>query len=132
MPMDGAMPFRSSMPGGDPLASPPPSPADPTGMRQGPLSPTGLAGPSPVPTNQLPPQVLTGLVSAFDQIGTVLDTAAQIAPDKGPQVALIKDLIQQLLADLVVAGAGPSSPTNAGAALPGGGPSRGLTGTGAV
>lgn len=118
-------------PGSDPLAGPPPSPTA-MGGRTGPLSPTGLTGPSPLSSNQLPPEVLTGLVTAFDQVGSVLDAAAQIAPDKGAQVALIKDLIQQLLADLMVAGAGPSAPTNAGPAFPGGGMARGIAGTGAV
>ena len=102
------------------------------GGRSGPLSPTGLAGPQPLSSNQIPPEVLTGLVTAFDQVGSVLDAAAQIAPDKGAQVGMIKDLNQQLLADLMVAGAGPSSPTNAGPAFPGGGMARGLAGAGAI
>ena len=131
MAFGASSPFQSS-PGNDPLAGPPPSPTA-MGGREGPLSPAGLAGgPTSLPSNQLPPEVLTGLVTAFDQVGSVLDAAAQIAPDKGAQVSLIKDLIQQLLADLMVAGATPTAPTNAGPAFPGGGLQRGISGTGAV
>lgn len=101
-----------------------------------PFSARGLVGdtgggPNSIPANMLPPEVITGLTSAFQQVTSVLDAAAQVTPDKGAQLSLIKDLIQQYLADLMSAGAGPSSSTATGAAFPGGGMARGISGAGA-
>lgn len=106
---------------------------DPAGGGSTPFSARGLAGgpANTVPANQLPPEVITGLTSAFQQVTAVLDSAAQVTPDKGAQLALIKDLIQQYLADLMSAGAGALSPTASGPAFPGGGMSKGISGAGA-
>ena len=120
---------------GDPLAAPPPSPTamDPNGDGGTPMSLRGLmGGPSAVPSNQMPPEVLTGIVSASQQITSMLDSFAQVTPDKGATLAMIKDLLNQYLAELMGAGAGAMSPTASGPAYPGGGLTRGIAGPGAV
>ena len=111
------------------LDGPPPSPTA-MGGSSAPFSMQGLA--PPVPTNQMPPEVLTGLLQSAQTIGQMLDSFAQVTPDKAAQLALIKDLLQQYLADLAVAGAGPVSPTAPGPAFPGGGIDRGIAGPGSV
>jgi hypothetical protein len=90
----------------------------------------GLA--PPIASGQMPPEVLTGLTQSAQTISQMLDSFAQVTPDKATQLALIKDLLQQYLADLMVAGAGPVSPTSAGPAFPGGGIDKGIAGPGSV
>jgi len=85
-----------------------------------------------IPTQDMPPEVLTGITSAAGQIAQLLDSFAQVTPDKAAALALIKDLLQQYLADLMVSGAGPISPTATGPAFPGGGMARGVAGPGTV
>jgi hypothetical protein len=97
----------------------------------------GIAGPGPGPTGGLPadampPEVLTGITQSAQAMSDLLDSWAQITPDKGPQLALIKDMVAQYLADLMGAGAGPVGPTAAGPAFPGGGMDRGIPGPGAI
>src|SRR5512134_1925883 len=117
--------------GSSPLDSPPPSPTpmggEPAG---GPFSPAGLV--PQVPTDQMPPEVLTGLVQAAQTINSTLDSFAQITPDKGAILGLIKDMLQRYLAEVMTAGAGPVSPTAPGPAFPGGGIDRGIAGPGSV
>lgn len=95
-----------------------------------PFSMQGLA-PS-IPSNQIPPEVLTGIVTSAQQINQLFDSFAQITPDKAAQLSLMKDMLQQYLADLMSAGAGPTSPTASGPAFPGGGIERGIAGAGMV
>lgn len=116
--------------GAAPLDGPPPSPTPMGGMAEG----GGIQGlvPPTVPTDQMPPEVLTGLVQAAQTINATLDSFAQVTPDKGPQLALIKDLLQRYLAEVMTAGAGPVSPTAAGPAPPMGGIDRGIAGPGSV
>jgi hypothetical protein len=95
----------------------------PAGMR-------GLA--PPLGANQMPPEVLTGITQSAQTISSMLDSFAQVTPDKATQLALIKDLLQQYLADLVTSGSGPVSPTAPGPAFPGGGIDRGIAGPGSV
>jgi ABC-type sugar transport system substrate-binding protein len=97
---------------------------------EGPFSPKGLV--PQVPTDQLPPEMLTGIMQAAQTISATLDSFAQATPDKGAQLALIKDLLQRYLADLTVAGAGPVSPTAPGPAAPMGGIDRGISGPGSI
>lgn len=118
--------------GGGPLDGPPPSP---TGMSQPPdgqFSMRGLAGPAPVPSTALPPEMLTGIVASAATIGQMLDAYAQALPDKAAQFALIKDMLQQIFAELMTAGAGAISPTASGPAPPMGGMDRGIAGAGSV
>src|SRR4029434_317608 len=115
------------------LDGPPPTPtpmggADPNS----PFSMRGIArpGPASVPSSGMPPEVLTGITSSAQQVNAIIDSWAQITPDKGPQLSLIKDMLQQYLADLMSTGAGPIAPTATGPAFPGGGLDRGLAGAG--
>ena len=124
------MAFPQTTPGmTSPLDGPPPSPTPMSGA-QGPLSMQGLA-PS-ISSSQMPPEVLTGITAAAGTIAQQLDSFAQITPDKAAILGLIKDMLQQYLADLMVAGAGPTSATAPGAAFPGGGIGRGISGPGSV
>lgn len=118
-------------PGTDQLGAPPPSPT-PMGGLQGsaPFSMQGLA--PQIPANRLPPEVLTGVTASAQKIGELLDSFSQITPDKAAQLAMIKDLLQQYLADLMPAGAGPTSPTASGPAFPGGGMDKGIAGAGMI
>ena len=88
--------------------------------------------PQPKMSTSMPPEILTGITSAAAQIGDLLDSFAQVTPDKAAQLAMIKDLLQQYLADLLAAGSQPVSPTASGPAFPGGGMDRGMSGAGAV
>ena len=110
-------PFPASAPGGDALNGPPPSPqllgGAPTGM-----SLAGLAGPAPVPSGGMPPEILTGIVQSAEQIGTLLDAYAQVAPDLAGEFAAVKAQLQTVLAKLIAQGAGATSPTNAGPGFP--------------
>ena len=118
-------------PGSENLGAPPPSPT-PMGGMQG-SAPFSLQGVAPsIPSNKLPPEVLTGLTAAAQKINELLDSFAQVTPDKASQLAMMKDMLQQYLADLMTAGAGPISPTATGPAFPGGGMDRGVAGAGAV
>jgi len=117
---------------GTPLDGPPPSPTPMSGS----FSMRGVApgggGPQPVASSQMPPQVLTGITQAAQSINQMLDSFAQVTPDQATKLALIKDLLQQYLAEIMVAGAGPISPTAPGAAAPMGGIDHGIAGPGSV
>lgn len=123
-------------PGATALDGPPPSPtpmgAPPPGG--GGFSMRGIAGggPAGIPSAGMPPEVLTGITSSAQSMSDLLDSWAQITPDKAPQLALIKDMVSQYLADLMGAGAGPVSPTATGPAFPGGGMDRGVAGAGTM
>jgi len=114
------------------LDGPPPSPTA-MGDAQGgaPMSMRGLA-PGGVPTNQIPPEMLRGVMQAGESIGGAVDSVAQLFPAKAAQLALIKDLLQQIFAEIMAEGAGAISPTAAGPAFPGGGMDRGIAGAGSI
>lgn len=129
--------------GSSPLDGPPPSPTAMSGggdapfsMRGlaggGPMGPGGPGGPGSIPAGQMPPEVLTGITQAAQTMAMTLDSFAQVTPDKAAALGLIKDLLQQYLADLMVNGAQPTSPTAAGPAPPMGGMDRGISGPGSV
>jgi hypothetical protein len=80
----------------------------------------------------MPPEVLTGILQSSDTIGKLLDSYAQVAPDLAMKFAMIKDQLQAVLAELIGAGAGPTSPTAVGAAFPGGGIDKGIPGPGST
>lgn len=134
--MPATVPGISPNVGSSPLDGPPPSPTDMGAAGAGPFSAQGLTGgpmgQPTIPADQLPPQVLTGIMQAAQQVVQVLDSFAQVTPDKGAQLSLIKDLLARYLADITSAGAGPTSPTNAGQAPPMGGMDRGVSSSGPV
>ena len=130
-----AQPGLSPLVGQSPLDGPPPSPTDMGAAGAGPFSAQGLTGgqgSQPIPADQLPPEVLTGIMQAAQKVSTVLDSFAQVTPDKGAQLSLIKDLLARYLADITSAGAGPVSPTASGQAPPMGGLDRGIASAGPV
>ena len=116
------------------LDGPPPSPTPMSPPPGGAFSMKGIAGggPAGLPSTGMPPEVLTGITSSAQSMSDLLDSWAQITPDKAPQLALIKDMVAQYLADLMGAGAGPTSPTATGPAFPGGGMDRGVPGAGSM
>lgn len=125
--------------GSSPLDGPPPSPTAMSGGGDTPFSMRGLSGGapgmpgmSPVPTDQIPPEVLQGVMQAATTVGSTLDSFAQFFPAQAARFGLIKDLLQQAMAELVAGGAGAASPTASGPAFPGGGMDRGVAGAGAV
>lgn len=128
--MPAPFPSQSAV-GTSPLDQPPPSP---TPMGGGPATTQGLApgGPMPVAAGQMPPEVLTGITQAAQSMSAMLDSFAQVTPESGPLLGLIKDMLQQYLATIATAGSGPVSPTAAGPAFPGGGMDRGVAGPGTV
>lgn len=129
-----AGPFAPATADTSQLDGPPPSPTAMGGQPDaGPTGSFSMKGLTPqTPSNQMPPEILTGLMQAAQTISALLDSFAQVTPDKAAKLALIKDLLQQYLADVTTAGAGPTSPTAAGPAFPGGGISRGIAGAGSV
>lgn len=118
--------------GSSPLDAPPPSPTPMGAPGEPGFSTAGLAGPPMVPSDQLPPQILTGIMQAAQTIAQTLDSFAQVTPDKSAALGLIKELLSRYLAEITVSGAGPISPTAPGPAFPGGGIDRGLAGPGSV
>jgi hypothetical protein len=126
-------------PGAPALDTPPPSPT-PMGDAGSGFSMKGIAGPGPmppggpgqIPSGGMPPEVLTGITQSAQAMSDLLDSWAQITPDQGPQLSLIKDMVAQYLAGLMGSGAGPVSPTAPGSAFPGGGMDRGISGPGTV
>ena len=130
-PAGAGFPGTGPTPGSAALDQPPPSPTPMGGGGGGdPFSMKGLA--AQLPSTQMPPEVLTGITQSAQSMSDLLDSWAQITPDKGSQLALIKDMIQQYLASLMQSGAGPVSPTAPGPAFPGGGIDQGLAGPGSV
>jgi len=126
-------PGTGPTPGASVLDGPPPSPTPMTGMPSGaPFSLKGVAGPGQIPSQQMPPEVLTGITQSAQSVSDLLDSWAQITPDQAAQLSLIKDLVQQYLATVMQSGSGPVSPTATGPAPPMGGMDRGISGPGAV
>ncbi len=116
------------------LDGPPPSPQSmgggPTGAPT-PLSLQQLAGPQ-IPSSQLPPEILTGIMQSAQSIASLFDSYSQATPDLAADWQLLKDHLAQVLAKLVSAGSGPVSPQATGPAFPGGGMDRGIAGAGTV
>lgn len=113
-----------TLPGNAILDGPPPSPAVETGMSPGPSPNGGGFGdlvPTQVASNQLPPEMLTGMMQAGETISSTIDSFAQAAPDLAPDFLLVKDALQRALAKLLAAGSGPTAPTAPGPNFPGGG-----------
>jgi hypothetical protein len=118
--------------GASALDMPPPSPTPMGGSPLDPLSPRGLVPPGPVPSQQMPPEILTGITQSAQAISDTFDAWSQVTPNRAAQLALIKDMLQQYLADVMADGAGPTTPTASGPAFPGGGIDRGMAGAGAI
>ena len=116
-----------------PLDGPPPSPQLMGGGPTGGATPFSLSAMAPpqVPSAQMPPEILTGILQSASKIGELLDSYAQVAPDLAMEFAAIKESLQTVLAQLVQAGAGATDPTATGPAFPAAF-DRGVAGAGAV
>lgn len=117
--MPSAMGLGSQLPGGagaSALDQPPPSPQ----MPMMPASFDGLA-PGITPSAPMPPEILTGLMAAAEKIDGQFDSFAQVLPQLAQKFAMLKDLLAQVMAEVMMAGANPTSPANAGMNFPGGG-----------
>lgn len=114
-----------------PLDGPPPSPQSlgggPTGAPTA-MSLQGLA--PPIPSGQMPPEILTGIMQSAQSIAQLLDSYAQAVPDLAADWAQLKDHLATVLAKLMQAGSRPTSPTASGPVPPMGGIDRGIAGAG--
>lgn len=86
----------------------------------------------PIPSAQMPPEMLTAIVQSGTKIATMFDTFAQATPDLAADWGMLKELLQTTLAKLLSAGSGATSPTATGSQWPGGGIDRGIAGPGAI
>lgn len=116
-----------------PLDGPPPSPqglgAGPTGApTQASLS---TLAPPQVPSAQMPPEILTGIMQSAQSIAQLFDSYAQATPDLAADWAMLKDGLAAILAKLMQSGAGPTSPTASGPAFPAA-MDRGIAGAGTI
>lgn len=132
--MASAPPMPASTAGAQ-LDGPPPSPQLAGGGPNGqatPMSMSQLAPGQPMGAGQMPPEILSGILASAQRIEQLLDSYAQVAPDLGMEFSMIKTALASTLAKLVERGATPTSPTATGAAFPGGGTDRGISGAGTV
>lgn len=109
------------------LDAPPPSPALADGVNPGQPIGTGtplgdLVNPGGgVMSDQMPPEVLTGVLQAGEQMVGMIDSFVQVMPDLAPDFALAKDALMRALSKVLAAGGGPTSPNAPGPNFPGGG-----------
>jgi len=118
-----------------PLDQTPPSPQMLGGGPQGqatPMSLSALAPGQPMGAGQMPPEILSGILQSAQRVESMIDAWAQVAPDLAMEFSMIKTQLAATLAKLVQMGAAPTSPTASGAAFPGGGMDRGISGAGAI
>jgi len=114
------------------LDGPPPSPQMAGAGPMGAPSPFSLSAMAPgLPSHQMPPEILTGILQSSQKIGELLDSYAQVAPDLAMQFSAIKDQLAQVLAQLVQSGAGAMSSTAVGRQFPAAF-DRGVAGAGTV
>ena len=116
-----------------PLDGPPPSPqsmgAGPTGQPTQ-FSLEALA--PPVPSAEMPAEVLTAIIQSAQKIQSLFDSYAQVTPDLAPDWGMLKEQLAIVLAKLLQQGAGATSPTATGSQFPGGGFDRGIAGAGTI
>lgn len=103
-----------------PLDGPPPSPQANGGGPTGQPTPFSLDGmvPGAVPSSQMPPEVLTGIMQSAQSIASMFDAYAQATPDLAADWGALKDALAMILAKLTQAGSGPTAPTASGPAFP--------------
>lgn len=116
-----------------PLDGPPPSPqatgAGPTGAPTQ-FSLQGIA--PPLPSAQMPVEMLTSIVQSAQKIASLLDSYAQATPDLAADWGQLKAQLQAVLAKLLSQGAGPLSPSSSGPQFPGAGLDRGIPAAGTI
>jgi len=118
-----------TLPGSGPMDTPPPSPAIPGGGAGGQM-PTlsGLATPAPIGSANIPPELLTGIITAAQKMDGILDSFAQVTPDLSADLDLVKTSLQRYLGKVMSAGGGATSPNAPGSQFPGGGLNAGQAG----
>lgn len=120
-----------TLPGDQMLDGPPPSPAfEGSGSTGEPTPAPGQPGPlgqlvPPIGAGQLPPQVLTGILQAGQQMVQAIDSFSQVTPDLAPDWEAVKQSLLNAMAKVLQAGAGPTSSTAPGSNFSGGGIDRG-------
>jgi hypothetical protein len=78
-----------------------------------------LGGPLQIGSDQLPPEVLQGVMKVGENLSQTLDSLASITPHLGADWQAIRQLLLATLAKLVSEGAPPTSATAPGSAFPG-------------
>lgn len=113
--------------GTEALDQPPPSPALAQGMNPGSPSMSDLMGevPPQVQADQMPPDVLTGMMTAATKIAQDLDSFAQMTPNLAADWAAVRAALATAMSKLLQAGSNPTTPTATGPGFPGGGLDRG-------
>ena len=107
-----------TIPGDSVLDTAPPSPAMQTGSSTG--VPLGDLV-DPMPTNQLPIPMLTGFLQSLESVHKMLAGYAQAMPQIASKIGAVQAALIDLSADVMAAGAGPTSPVNPGPQFPAGG-----------
>lgn len=105
------------------LDAPPPSPQAGGGMP----GVTGLAAPLR-PGSAMPPEILTGALAVGEKINDQIDALSQVAPDIAPDLQMLKEQLQMILAKLLIAGGQSTAPSNPGPNFTGGTMDRGQAG----
>lgn len=67
------------------------------------------------------PEVLMGVMQSAETMAGMLDSMASVVPDMANQFAMLKDLLQRTMGQLLVKGGQPASPNSPGMNFPGGG-----------
>src|SRR4051812_16913977 len=89
--------------GASALDGPPPSPQGLGGGPSGQPTPMSLAALAPpsVPSQQMPPEILTGIMQSAQGIAQMFDAYAQATPDLAGDWAQLKDALAMILAKLM-------------------------------
>ena len=82
---------------------------------------SGLAQPAPIGSANIPPEILTGIITAAQKIDGIFDSFAQVTPDLAADLDLCKTTLQRYLGKVMSQGGGATSPNATGSAFPGGG-----------
>ena len=113
--------------GASPLDQMPPSPGMIAGAQGGPagMSPTldALGGPMQLGSDQLPPEILQGIMAIGQNIAGLFDSLAQVTPKYGSdwqsQRQMLLSTLSRILAESASPQPTPPAPTSPGAAFPG-------------
>jgi hypothetical protein len=98
--------------GNNPGTSPSPDPNAAPGLGD-------MGTPLQIGSDQLPPEILQGVMATGQNVVEWLDSLAQVTPDLGADWGAIKQLVLATLSKLLVKGAPPADPAASGMAFPG-------------
>lgn len=117
---------QGNLGGSELLDQPPPSPAisgATPGVNPGPAPMSAMA--PPLAASQIPPDVLTGMLKVTEKMDQDLRALAQMTPDLAMYWQSVSEALAVAMSQVLMAGGGPTSPTNTGPGFPGGGLDRG-------